>query len=101
MFCILGCHCLRTKVEGRGCQWSLRYSPRILWIAFRKRFSLRKHTNAMQPTGIFMLFILFLGILVIDGSCPPILLAYKARRLRLETDNWALHAQHEEWDISV
>ncbi|KAJ9636862.1 hypothetical protein H2201_006482 [Coniosporium apollinis] len=29
------------------------------------------------------------------------LLVYKAQRLRLETGNWALHAQHEKWDISV
>lgn len=26
---------------------------------------------------------------------------YKARRLRHETGNWALHAEHEEWDVGL
>lgn len=29
------------------------------------------------------------------------LLVYKARRLRFESGNWALHAKFEEWDISI
>jgi Major Facilitator Superfamily len=39
--------------------------------------------------------------LILDESYPPVLLVYKARRLRFETGNWALHAAHEEWDLSV
>lgn len=42
-----------------------------------------------------------LDLLFIDESYPPVLLAYKARRLRIEGKNWALHAKHEEWDISI
>jgi MFS transporter, DHA1 family, multidrug resistance protein len=40
-------------------------------------------------------------MIVLDESYPPMLLVYKARRLRHETGNWALHAKHEEWDVSV
>lgn len=52
-------------------------------------------------TGIFMLFVLFLDVLILDESYPAVLLVYKARRLRHESGNWALHAKHEEWDISL
>ncbi|RAO65497.1 uncharacterized protein BHQ10_001509 [Talaromyces amestolkiae] len=52
-------------------------------------------------TGIYMLFILTLDIIFLDESYPPVLLVYKAQRLRHETGNWALHAKHEEWDVSV
>ena len=48
-----------------------------------------------------MLFILALDLLYLDESYPPVLLVYKARRLRVESGNWALHAKHEEWDISI
>jgi multidrug resistance protein len=51
-------------------------------------------------TGIFMLFILLIDLIFLDESYPAVLLVYKARRLRHETGNWALHAKHEEWDIS-
>ncbi|CAH0053632.1 unnamed protein product [Clonostachys solani] len=34
-------------------------------------------------------------------ATPPRLLVFKARRLRHETGNWALHAKFEEWDVSV
>jgi DHA1 family multidrug resistance protein-like MFS transporter len=40
-------------------------------------------------------------MIILDESYPPMLLVYKARRLRHETGNWALHAKHEEWDVSV
>lgn len=36
-----------------------------------------------------------------DESYAPVLLVYKARRLRHESGNWALHARFEEWDVSV
>ena len=52
-------------------------------------------------TGILMFFILMLDILLLDESYPPVLLVYKARRLRHETGNWALHAKHEEWDVTI
>lgn len=40
-------------------------------------------------------------MLTVDESYPPVLLAYKAKRLRLETGNWALHAKHEEFELSL
>ena len=49
-------------------------------------------------SGIFMAVIWILDILILDESYPPALLAHKARRLRIKTGNWALHARHEEWD---
>jgi hypothetical protein len=52
-------------------------------------------------TGIMMMFFLLLDVLILDESYPPILLVNKARRLRHETGNWALHARHEEWDVSL
>ncbi|KAL8867338.1 MAG: hypothetical protein Q9174_005727, partial [Haloplaca sp. 1 TL-2023] len=52
-------------------------------------------------TGIMMMFILTLDILILDESYPPRLLVYKARRLRIQTGNWALHAKFEEWDVSL
>ena len=48
-----------------------------------------------------MMFILGVTLLVVDESYPPRLLVYKARRLRIETGNWALHAKFEEWDVSL
>jgi Major Facilitator Superfamily len=48
-----------------------------------------------------MSLFLALGAILIDESYPPVLLVYKARRLRMNTENWALHAQHEEWDVSL
>ncbi|KAI9848414.1 MAG: hypothetical protein M1837_000209 [Sclerophora amabilis] len=52
-------------------------------------------------TGIMMLFFLTLDVLILDESFPPVLLVYKARRLRIKSGNWALHARHEEWDVGV
>lgn len=54
-----------------------------------------------QITGIYMMFILTLDTIFLDESYPPVLLVYKAQRLRHETGNWALHAKHEEWDVSI
>ncbi|KAG9787244.1 hypothetical protein KCU88_g2013, partial [Aureobasidium melanogenum] len=47
------------------------------------------------------LFILLLDIIFLDESYPPRLLVYKARRLRHQSGNWALHAKFEEWDVSI
>ncbi|KAK9417690.1 putative Major facilitator superfamily domain-containing protein [Seiridium unicorne] len=52
-------------------------------------------------TGILQAFILFMAVIFVDESYPPKLLVYKARRLRHETGNWALHAKFEEWDVSI
>lgn len=54
-----------------------------------------------KVTGIYMIFITILDVIFLDESYGPVLLVYKARRLRHETGNWALHARHEEWDVSV
>ncbi|OJJ49675.1 hypothetical protein ASPZODRAFT_2115362 [Penicilliopsis zonata CBS 506.65] len=52
-------------------------------------------------TGIMMMLFLILDIIFLDESYPPALLVAKAQRLRFETGNWALHARHEEWDVSL
>ncbi|KAL5114906.1 hypothetical protein ACEQ8H_007224 [Pleosporales sp. CAS-2024a] len=52
-------------------------------------------------TGILQAVILVVDVVFIDESYPPKLLVYKARRLRHETGNWALHAKFEEWDVSM
>jgi len=52
-------------------------------------------------TGILQAFILTFAIIFLDESYPPKLLVYKARRLRHESGNWALHAKFEEWDVSI
>lgn len=52
-------------------------------------------------TGILQAFILLFAVIFVDESYPPKLLVYKARRLRHESGNWALHSRHEEWDVSV
>jgi hypothetical protein len=48
-----------------------------------------------------MFSVLIADVLVLDETYPPALLVQKARRLRHETGNWALHARHEEWDVSL
>ena len=55
----------------------------------------------MYLTGMMILFVFALDVIVLDESYPPVLLVFKARRLRISTGNWALHARHEEWDVSV
>ncbi len=52
-------------------------------------------------SGIFIMFICTLDVIFLDESYPPALLVQKAQRLRHESGNWALHAQHEEWDVSI
>ena len=42
-----------------------------------------------------------LDLIIADESYPPRLLVYKARRLRHQSGNWALHAKFEEWDVSI
>ncbi|RFU74918.1 fluconazole resistance [Trichoderma arundinaceum] len=52
-------------------------------------------------TGIIQSIILLIATLFIDESYPPLLLFHKAQQLRNETGNWALHAQYEEWQITL
>lgn len=52
-------------------------------------------------TGILQAAVLLAAVIFIDESYAPRLLVYKARRLRCETGNWALHAKFEEWDPSI
>ncbi|KAI1494726.1 polyamine transporter 1 [Biscogniauxia mediterranea] len=52
-------------------------------------------------TGMLQAAVLLLAALLIDETYAPALLVAKARRLRHETGNWALHARFEEWDVSV
>ena len=56
---------------------------------------------SMYLTGIIQLAILTLDAIFLDESYPPRLLVYKARRLRHQSGNWALHAKFEEWDVSI
>jgi hypothetical protein len=52
-------------------------------------------------TGILQALILVIAVIFIDETYAPVLLVYKARRLRHESGNWALHARFEEWDVSI
>ncbi|TVY55632.1 Efflux pump bik6 [Lachnellula cervina] len=52
-------------------------------------------------TGIMQVFFLVMDLIILDESYPPALLVKKARRLRHESGNWALHARHEEWDVGL
>ncbi|KAG6009200.1 hypothetical protein E4U21_003053 [Claviceps maximensis] len=52
-------------------------------------------------TAILQAVVLLLAVILIDESYPPKLLVDKARRLRHDTGNWALHARFEEWDVSI
>jgi len=51
--------------------------------------------------GMLQGVILVVAVLFIEETYPPRLLVDKARRLRVESGNWALHAEFEEWDVSV
>lgn len=48
-----------------------------------------------------MALFLILGVIFLDESYPPALLVYKSQRLRTQTGNWGIHAQHEEWDATL
>ncbi|KAJ5948873.1 MFS multidrug transporter [Penicillium verhagenii] len=52
-------------------------------------------------TGIVMMAQVILDTCILEESYAPVLLAYKAHRLRFEGKNFALHAQKEEWDLSL
>ncbi|KAK9462702.1 major facilitator superfamily domain-containing protein [Lipomyces oligophaga] len=37
----------------------------------------------------------------VDETYHPVVLSKKAKKLRLETRNWAYHSHHDEWDFSL
>lgn len=47
-----------------------------------------------------MLSSLALDLLFLDESHHGVILVYKAKKLRVETGDWSLHAKHEEYGIS-
>ncbi|EMR90261.1 putative mfs multidrug protein [Botrytis cinerea BcDW1] len=51
-------------------------------------------------TGIMQMAVLIIGAIVLNETYPDALLVAKARRLRHDTGNWALHARHEERNFS-
>ena len=54
-----------------------------------------------QITGILMTTVLSFDVLILNESYSNTLLVFKACRPRHESDNWALHAKHEEWDVNL
>ncbi|KAL1968623.1 hypothetical protein VTN77DRAFT_1449 [Rasamsonia byssochlamydoides] len=42
-----------------------------------------------------------IGLVILPETYAPILLTRKARKLRLETRNWALHSKHEESALDI
>ncbi|KAJ8071541.1 hypothetical protein OCU04_001855 [Sclerotinia nivalis] len=52
-------------------------------------------------TGIMQMVVVLAGALVLNETYPDALLVAKARRLRQDTGNWALHARHEERSFSL
>ena len=42
-----------------------------------------------------------IAFIVVPETYAPVLLALRARRLRHETQNWALHAKHEERKVDL
>ena len=55
----------------------------------------------IQTTGILLAVILIPSIILIDESFPPVLLARKANKIRLETKNWAVHSKSQEMGTSL
>ncbi|KAL4880915.1 major facilitator superfamily domain-containing protein [Aspergillus karnatakaensis] len=51
-------------------------------------------------TGLLGAASLISILFFLDESFAPVLLTSKARRLRHETQNWAIHAKHEELELS-
>ncbi|KAK9488731.1 major facilitator superfamily domain-containing protein [Lipomyces starkeyi] len=52
-------------------------------------------------SGIYTLVLFALAITTIPETYQPVLLAREAKRLRIDTGNWAYHAAHEEWDFTL
>lgn len=45
--------------------------------------------------------VVLVGAIVLNETYPDALLVAKARQLRHDSGNWALHARHEERDFSI
>ena len=58
-------------------------------------------TFTEQVTGIILAAILMASVLFIEESFPPVLLARKASKIRLETKNWAVHSKSQELGTSI
>lgn len=54
-----------------------------------------------QLTGIILAAVLLASVVWIDESFPPVLLARKASRIRLETKNWAVHSKSQESGTTI
>jgi MFS transporter, DHA1 family, multidrug resistance protein len=54
----------------------------------------------MQITGILICSIFVVDVFLLDETYAPTLLSNKARRMRIEKGNWAIHSKHEEADVS-
>lgn len=52
-------------------------------------------------TGILQAVVLLFAFIFVDETYPPALLVQKARQLRHNTGNWALHAKFEEWNVNI
>jgi DHA1 family multidrug resistance protein-like MFS transporter len=52
-------------------------------------------------TGILGVASFISLLFFLDETYAPVLLVSKARRLRHETQNWAIHAKHEEIELSI
>lgn len=46
-------------------------------------------------TGIFQMFMVLVAVFFVHETYAGVLLVYKAKRLRHESGNWALHAEME------
>ena len=72
----------------------------VEYVRYPTQVHIQDLLTYQQITGILMMTVLFLDILILDESYSNTLLVFKARRLRHESGNWALHAKHEEWDVN-
>lgn len=55
----------------------------------------------LQVTGILLAVIFLASLLFTDESYPPVLLAWKANRIRQKTKNWAIHSKSQETGTSL
>ncbi|KAK9469710.1 major facilitator superfamily domain-containing protein [Lipomyces arxii] len=67
-------------------------------------FSVQGHNGwrwAEYFCAIYSLTVSLVAFIFAPETYHPILLANKAKKMRLETKNWAWHARHDEWDFSL
>lgn len=51
--------------------------------------------------AILMGCVLTVALLVIDETYHPVILQKKAKRMRLQTGEWAYHSKHDEWNFTI